>query len=57
MITIAQPYCDWIYVANKDKRKAKMWLCKACGHTGKARDVPECPCQPISIGRPMISIP
>jgi len=49
-IDIAQPYCDWISLASKDRRRGKIWLCKECGHQGKGREVPKCPCAPIKLG-------
>jgi len=50
MIEIAPPYCDWIQVKCKDQRKGSLWLCNACGHQGRAKEVPKCPCKPIKIG-------
>lgn len=49
MIEIARPYCDWIAVKFKDRRRGAMWLCKECGHKGKGKSVPACPCEPIKI--------
>lgn len=46
---IDAPYCDWVSLANKDKRKAKIWLCKECGYMTKRMGVPACPCKPIVI--------
>jgi rubrerythrin len=49
MIEIARPYCDWISVAHRDKRRGKVWLCHACGHMEKGKEVPKCPCKPMEI--------
>lgn len=49
MMEIQQPYCDWISVPFKDKRKGKMWMCRECGASGKSREVPKCPCVPIHV--------
>ena len=49
MLQILRPYCDWISVAFKDKRKGAVWMCKECGAMGKGKNVPPCPCKPIAI--------
>lgn len=48
-LTISKPYCDWLSVAFKDKRRGKMWSCQACGHRGKGKQVPACPCEQIEV--------
>lgn len=49
MITITRQYCDWAEMKIKDRRKGSMWLCTACGHRGKGKNPPKCPCKPIEI--------
>lgn len=46
---IERPYCDWIAVKFKDRRKGSMWLCRECGHRGNSKNVPLCPCKPIEM--------
>lgn len=50
-MVIEKPYCDWISVAMRDKRKGFIWLCRECRARGKGRKVPKCPCVKIEIGK------
>jgi hypothetical protein len=55
---IRQPYCDWIAIKHRDKRRGSMWLCKECGHHGMGKSVPKCPCKPINIPPPdLVGVP
>jgi hypothetical protein len=46
---IAQPYCDWITLPFKDKRRGSLWHCRECGASGGGRKVPKCPCREIEL--------
>ena len=46
---IAPPKCDWAKIAYKDKRVGYSWRCKACGHKGRGKSAPRCPCKKIEI--------
>lgn len=39
--------CDWVGVRFKDRRRGKMWLCRACGARGLGRKEPGCPAKAI----------
>lgn len=39
--------CNWVGMGFKDRRKASIWLCKACGKMGKGRKQPPCPARSI----------
>lgn len=49
-LTIDRPYCDWVSLPMRDRRKGFIWLCRECKHRGKGRIVPKCPCVKIEIG-------
>jgi len=46
---IVAPICDWSRLPYKDKRRAPVWRCNACGHMAKSKEQPQCPCKAIEL--------
>ena len=48
-LVIDKPECDWAALPFKKKHLGSVYRCRACGHWGKGKTPPECPCKPIEV--------